>query len=218
VAPRDPPRATMSDVRRRAARFPAVRPAWPPCFTRTDAVARVGAGAWAGIHAQSDSGGSSRKYGIDPNLIKNKAKRQEVYHRQRALKREDKRAERKARKREREELGDAVRAWTTCTRWPHGIAYLTPAATHTVHRSRPASLQAPKPKQRTLDNTREADETIVTADDTEVRAGTARLWCAREATLLIVGGPRSRSAGKGRCWKMRPPTSLPPTLRARRPR
>jgi len=67
------------------------------------------------IHLQSDSG-SSRKYGIDPNLIKNKVKRQEVYHRQRALKREDKRAERKARKREREELGDAVRVWTIYAR------------------------------------------------------------------------------------------------------
>ena len=54
-----------------------------------------------------------------------------------------------------------------------------------------ASLQAPKPKQRTLDNTREADETIVTADDTEVGTEAQCLWCAHGAEVLIVAGFRS---------------------------
>ena len=64
--------------------------------------------SWWGDH-QAPLPPPDRKRSVDLSTIKNKAKRSEVFQRQREEKRKDQRQERRIRKREREELGDAVR-------------------------------------------------------------------------------------------------------------
>eukprot|EP01116_Phalansterium_solitarium_P023613 TRINITY_DN8375_c0_g1_i2.p1 TRINITY_DN8375_c0_g1~~TRINITY_DN8375_c0_g1_i2.p1 ORF type:complete len:255 (-),score=127.58 TRINITY_DN8375_c0_g1_i2:651-1415(-) len=81
-----------------------------------------------------------QRRGIEPSLIKNKIKRSQVYHEQKARRATEKRKERAKRKKEEEELGDEAPA---------------------------------KKVPRTLDNTREADETVVTPDDAEALADEA---------------------------------------------
>lgn len=86
-----------------------------------------------------------------PSAIKNKMKRSEVHQKIRAEKKKLKATERRKRAKEREKLGDKVRP--------------TPLLVHAGTCSL-ILLQAP-PKQvpRTIENTREFDETVVNPDD-----------------------------------------------------
>lgn len=81
-----------------------------------------------------------KKKSIDPNTIRNKQKREEVYQKLKDEKAKLKSVDKKKKKREREELGDKA---------------------------------PPKKIAKTQDNTKEADETVVDAEDEEVQGDEA---------------------------------------------
>lgn len=79
-------------------------------------------------------------------LVRNKIKHQQLHVELKKQKTQAKRDKRKKRAAEIEELGDKVRNWS------------------------PSDRQAPPSKPvKTIDNTREVDETLVHSDDEEVR-------------------------------------------------
>jgi hypothetical protein len=163
---------------------------------------------------------SPARRGVDLSMIKNKVRRSQAYLRQRDAKREEQRQDRRMRKRAREELGDAVRAALPLLRHRAGLTCVAGGG---------RAGQAPKPKQqKTLENTREYDETVVTADDEEVGAHPVHAhrvcYCVRVCVCvcvcLCVCAPMGAvsNGSCGRCNKTRRRTSLRLTSQARRPR